>query len=333
MLRNTLAAIAIIAAIVSIGSGAWPLPDFGIADKETPESITLGTPPNELASLIFIAEDQGFFAGNNINATIRTYDTALAAVGGMKKGDVDFSVSTEYPIVAEAFNNGNIGVIGSIDKYETTYLIGRKDLGIENLRDLKGKKIGLGRGGIGEFYLGRFLDLHGMSIHDVTLVDIKPAQLMASLANGSVDAAMIWNIDINTVEKRLNSNAIVWPAQSSQTAFSVVTCRKEWAASHPDAIARFLKSLAQAEQYTINHPAEAKAIVQKRLNYTDAYAAPIWPNHQFSLTLDQSLVAAMEDEARWMIQNNLTAGKTVPDFGQNIYTKGLREVKPDSVNI
>ncbi len=52
------------------------------------------------------------------------------------------------------------------------------------------------------------------------------------------------------------------------------------------------KSLTMAEEFIINHPAEAKAIVQKRLNYTDEYMATVWPKHQ--LTLDQSLLIAME---------------------------------------
>jgi hypothetical protein len=41
----------------------------------------------------------------------------------------------------------------------------------------------------------------------------------------------------------------------------------------------------------------------------------------------------MEDEGRWMIANNLTAEKTIPDFRNYIYTKGLEVVKPDAVNI
>ena len=59
----------------------------------------------------------------------------------------------------------------------------------------------------------------------------------------------------------------------------------------------------------------------------------VWQQNQFSLTLDQSLVLAMEDEARWMIANNLTNATAVPDFRQYIYTDGLESVRPGSVNI
>jgi hypothetical protein len=111
-----------------------------------------------------------------------------------------------------------------------------------------------------------------------------------------------------------------------------MSCRGDWIASHQEQINRLLRSLIQAEEYVIDHPDEAKAIVQKRLNYTDIYMESMWPEHQFSLALDQSLLIAMNDEARWMINNNLTSERTMPNFRDYIYTEGLEEVKPESVN-
>jgi NitT/TauT family transport system substrate-binding protein len=250
---------------------------------------------------------------------------------GLLSGEVDIGLSSEYVFVGKAFNNANIRVIGNIDRYQNVYLIGRKDKGIDNVSDLKGKRIGLTRNTISEFYLGRFLDLHDMSIKDVTLVNMLPSQYIQSITNGSIDALLTGNY-IDKIQERLGNNTVVWPTQNNQKSYYVMSCRSDWITSHSEQISRFLKSLAQAEEYTINHPDEAKAIVQKKLNYTDAYMAEIWPKNEFFLTLDQSLVTAMEDEGRWMIANNLTAEKTIPNFRDYIYLKGLEEVKPESVN-
>jgi NitT/TauT family transport system substrate-binding protein len=91
--------------------------------------------------------------------------------------------------------------------------------------------------------------------------------------------------------------------------------------------------LVQAESYLASHQSEAKAIVRKRMNFDDAYLEMIWQRYQFSLSLDQSLVLAMEDEARWMIKNELTTEKNMPNFVDYIYEDGLRAVKPEAVNI
>ena len=59
----------------------------------------------------------------------------------------------------------------------------------------------------------------------------------------------------------------------------------------------------------------------------------VWSQNQYSLSLDQSLIVAMEDEARWMISNGLTTEKHVPDFLNYIYEDGLRAIKPETVTI
>ena len=129
-------------------------------------------------------------------------------------------------------------------------------------------------------------------------------------------------------------NGIVsWSVQSSQAAYSVLICRNDWIKQHPDLVKRFLNSLAQADGFIAQHPTEAKAILQKQYQYSDDYMAQIWPENQFSLSLDQSLIAALEDEARWMIANNLTAEKQVPNFNNYIYEGALGAIKPEAVNI
>ena len=50
--------------------------------------------------------------------------------------------------------------------------------------------------------------------------------------------------------------------------------------------------------------------------------------------MDISWVAEFsKDEAQWMIKNNLTTEKSIPDFVNYIYVDGLRAVKPEAVSI
>ena len=330
-MKRIVAATAIMVALVLTGFGIWYFMSSLTADSGTTESITIEELPYESYGLIYIAEDQGLFTRNGLNVTMRNYGVPNF-LNGLLSDEVDIGLSSEYVFVRKVLNQANISVIGNIDRYQNVYLIGRKDKGIEKVSDLSGKKIGLTRNTISEFYLGRFLDLHGMSIRDVTLSNMPPSQYMQAITNGSIEALLTGNF-IDQIQERLGNNGVLWPTQNGQNSYYIMSCRSDWAASHPTQVNRFLKSLAQAEDHMINHPNEAKAIVQKRLNYTDAYMAKIWPKNEFSLSLDQSLVVAMEDEGRWMIANNLTTAKTIPDIRDHIYTKGLREVKPESVNV
>jgi ABC-type nitrate/sulfonate/bicarbonate transport system substrate-binding protein len=106
----------------------------------------------------------------------------------MLKGQVDMAWSAEYILVGAALGNQKIQTIGSVAKTEFAYIVARKDRGNENISDLYGKKIGVVRGTVMEFYLGQFLTLHGLSISDVTLVNITLAQSANVVINGTVDA-------------------------------------------------------------------------------------------------------------------------------------------------
>jgi NitT/TauT family transport system substrate-binding protein len=297
------------------------------------DSITIGGPVSDAAALIFTAEDKHFFTANGINLTTKAYDTGLASINALLSNEIDIAGTGEYPFVVKALENDNISIIGSFSRIYNEYLVCGADKRIRNVPDLRGKKIGLPLRTLPEFYLGRFFDLHGMSIRDVTLINLTPAQAVGAVVNGTVDAVVVWEPYVSQIKGQLTNRIITWSVHSGQATYAILICRNDWIKKHPDLIKRVLNSLAQAEEYVVRHPAEAKAILKKQYKHDDAYVARIWPEHQFSLSLDQSLITAMEDEARWIIKNNLTNEKQLPDFLNYIYLDGLKAIKPEVVNI
>lgn len=299
-----------------------------------PEPIVIGVPTMiDSSALIYIADEQGYFAKNGLDVTINEYEAGLYAVNDMLQGKNDISVATEFVLVGTIFRQEQISSIASLAKYESHYLICRKDRGIEDVSDLRGKKIGYARGTSGEFYLSRYLELHGISLSEVNLTEVRPSQYAEAIENGSVDAILSWEPYAGITRDHMGNDVVAWPAQSGQLGYWNAICKEDWAAAHPEAVNRFLKSIDQAVEYTINHPEEAKGISQRRLNASYTYLDDSWKNTQYSLSLDQSLITAMEDEGRWMIANNLTAEKTIPDYRKNVYLAGIEAVKPESVNI
>ena len=271
-----------------------------------PQSITFGNLPLESSGLIYVAEKQGFFKQNGLNLIVKDYDTGLSSVNALLKGDVDIAGASEYPIVRAAFQNESVKTIAVINKSQLEYIIARKDHGIENVSDLRGKTIALPKGTIAEFYLARLLSFESINTSDVTLLNMTLAQSLEALLNGTVDALVNWQPYTNIVESNLGNNAVSWSVQSSQQSFGVMICRNDWITQNPELVKHFLRALNQAEEYVHNDPAGAKEIVKKQMNFSDEHTETVWRQNQFSLSLDQSLVIALENEARWMIANNIT---------------------------
>jgi NitT/TauT family transport system substrate-binding protein len=297
------------------------------------ETVAIGATPIELNALIYVAEECRFFTNNGVRVIFKDYDTGVAAVEGLLRGEVDVALTTEFVIVGKSLQKQDVLDLATIDKSMLFYIIARADRGIKTAADLKGKRIGVPRQTITEFYLGRMLELNGMKIQQVTKVDTKASDPAGAIAGGDVDAVVTWEPHVTQIRQQMGNTIIIWPVQSGQVSYWNIVATGFWIKSHPELGNRFLRSLAQAEEYIIQNPMGAKAILQKFLKLNDIYVATVWPQNQFSLSLDQSLILAMEDEARWMIKNKLTSQKKIPDFMNYIYVDGLKAVKPEAVKI
>ncbi|MDD3135426.1 MAG: ABC transporter substrate-binding protein [Methanoregula sp.] len=298
-----------------------------------PESVTLGVSPFQTSTLIWIAEDQGYFAANGLNVTIRSYDAGLYAVNALIAGDVDIATASEFVFVKKILSGQNLSAVGCIAKTEDEYIVARKDRGIVTVTDLKGKKIGTSKGTNAEFYLGRFLSLNGISPANVTIVDRTPPQLVDAITTGDLDAVTVWEPYSYTAEKNLGASAVSFPAQAGQSYYWLLVTRPDYGKAHPEVITRLLHSFVQAETFVERHPEKAQEIVRNRLHYDPEYTATIWTESQFALSLDQSLVIAMEDESRWLMNNNITPKSAMPVFLDYLNRQGLDTVKPESATI
>ena len=136
-----------------------------------PESITLGGLDSDANLVFLVAENQHYFSENGINFQFQTYATGPDVETALLNDKIDIAGTAEYPVVTSAFANDSLSVITSISQSYVIDLVALNGEGITNISDLKGKKIGVTSGSILEFYLGRFLNLNGMSLGDVTLVN------------------------------------------------------------------------------------------------------------------------------------------------------------------
>jgi NitT/TauT family transport system substrate-binding protein len=332
ILKRVPVIILVFLAVVSCGFGLSACSSG--SDSGKLETLTVAMVPTELNALFYVAEAQKLFAVNGLRVTLKEdYDSGASAAAGMLNGEADIALAAEFPIVRQVFNKKGITSFGTIAKYENTYMIWRTDSGIKTIQDLKGKKVGVTLKTISEFYLGRTLDLNGINIQQVTLIDTRAPDSEKAIVGRKVDAVATWEPWVAKISQRMGKEVITMPLQGGQYAYWNLVSTSGWINKHPDMINRLIKSLVQAESYVTSHQSEAKAIVRKRMNFDDAYLEMIWQRYQFSLSLDQSLVLAMEDEARWMIKNELTTEKNMPNFVDYIYEDGLRAVKPEAVNI
>ncbi|MDQ5986694.1 MAG: hypothetical protein CSYNP_02425 [Syntrophus sp. SKADARSKE-3] len=257
----------------------------------------------------------------------------MASGDALLRCEEDIVWSSEFQVVRRSFEKQSVRILASVNRFEDQYLLAHRSKRIGSISDLAGKKIGVARKSIFEFYLSRFFSLNGMDLKAFTIIDVQFPRAAEQFINGNMDSVVAWTPYASEISTKLGDEVVSWSIQSSQPGYGVIVARKDWVPSKPDVIKRFLRSLAQAEDYLVKNPDASKSIVQKRLNLDGAAIDHLWSEVRFFLSLDQSLVLAMEDQARWMISKRLTATKKLPNFVDYIYEDGLHAVKPEAVNI
>lgn len=298
-----------------------------------PDNLVIVTGSPEFSALTLVADKKGFFAKYGLNVTITDYPTGVIAVDNLMAGNADLAYAAEFVGVSLIGKYPELRIIGSTAKNDVISLVARNDRGIVSPKDLRGKSVAVPKNTQAEFFLGRYLTLNGMNSSDVTLHYLPPADLVQSVVTGQSDAAIIWEPHVYNIEQQLEKNSTTFPAQVGQRFFWLTYTRPDVIRNRPDVLVRYFQALDESGRYMYQNEDESKAIIQERVNLPEGYINSLWKKNQYVLSLDQSLIIAMEDESRWLISNNLTDKKVVPNYLDYLSPESLRNASPVSVNI
>ena len=265
---------------------------------------------------------------------LQTYQTGQEAVAHLATGGLVLACCTEFVLVRHILGGDtHLGCLGILSSGDNNEIIARRDRGISRPEDLRGKTIGVPQSTSAEFFLARFLTLHHISPHEITVVDIEPLDIPEALASGKVDAVQIWEPIVYDVLTRNGANAVSWPAQGGQDLYWLLVGRDDTVRENPAAVAKLLRALLQAADFVREHPREAQAVMARWLKVPiERVQSGKFPK-RYKVFLDQGLLLAMEDEARWLIDNKRTPATRLPDFLDYFSTAPLAGVAPQAVRL
>jgi NitT/TauT family transport system substrate-binding protein len=297
------------------------------------EPVSVGAEFSQVNTLLFVAENMNYFSDKGLDVTLKPYSSGAEALNGMINGEVDIAASSEFSVVNKVLENSSVSIFGTIDRFQQICIVTFRDTRIQDITDLANKSVGLTAGTSAEFFFGRLLELNNINLSHVKRVNMPPNNIVDALINGTVDAVVTWQPYINQIKDVMADDVVEWPAQSGQQIYCSISATNNWIDSHKETLTRFLEAIAQAENYLESNPTNVKDLVKNHLNFTSEHLESVWPDHFFKLSLDQSLILIMEDEARWLIMNNLTSTTIMPNLQDFIYHQSLAQVKPNSVTV
>ena len=300
------------------------------------EGLTLGVEASLLPAAVWVAEKKGYFQEEGLDVSIQEFPSGKLSFQAMLEGKgPDISTVAPTPIVFSSFARQDFYIFATFVYADTDIkVIARSDRGIRIATDLRGKKVGTTAGTTGQFFLGAFLTAKKLSASEVEMVDIAPSELPTALQSGRVDAIVIWEPHAYKAQQLLGDKALRLDSSHVYRTTFNFTVMRDFARDNPRALRKFLRATDKATTFVRDHPEESQALVAERLNLDREVTAALWGDFVFGISLDQSLILTLEDEARWAIANGL-AGENVavPNYLDYIHVDALEDVKPEAVTV
>jgi NitT/TauT family transport system substrate-binding protein len=297
------------------------------------EKIRIAVHSPESDALLYLAKSRGLLEAYGIEATFETCANESEALQAVVDGSAQLATLSDFSFARAAIVTRNLSVLATIARADISQLVARRDHGIVTTSDLKGRRIGVTRKGIGEFLLSRFLAFHDLRLDDVQLLDTPAAEMMTALEDGRIDAAFTWEPHIFEIRSRLGLKAVSWPNTSAEEIYVLLVGQSPWVQEHHVPLGGLLSALVEAEVNLEAEPPVAKASIAAQLGFGRDYIDAVWRRHHYEVTLPQALLLALEDEARWSMRQMPELAGRMPNFLRAIAREPMENVHPESITI
>ncbi len=231
------------------------------------DRVRIGVPLFPTVSYpVFIAQERGFFDKNGLKAEIIRINSEPTTYQALISGDIDATSGAPTGLVQSNIQGVPVVSLGSWDNLVSYTMISRDK--IDNLSQLRGKKIGINRlGGKSSLILRVMLEDAGLNTSkDVTLLQLGGSQeRLAALIRGGIDAAPV-DFVFEPKMKQLGFNLVAGQKTPfmngpiTVTVASLKANRGKWV--------RFVKAYLEATHYMMTNK-EGSIEVLKRIVQTD----------------------------------------------------------------
>jgi NitT/TauT family transport system substrate-binding protein len=207
-----------------------------------------------------LAKEAGIFKKNGLDVTLKMIpqkDRHLA----IASGDVQCAATT-----VETWIVWNAGGVATKQIFQMDKSYGADGMAVRNniakIADLKGKTVAASAPGTAPYFtLAWFLKKNGLSVKDVTVVNLEPAAAAQAFVAGQNDAAMTYEPYLSTVRDAPQSGKIIATTLDYPMIMDTFGCTPKFLADNPKAAQALANSYFEAVDMIRKDPAKSYEIM------------------------------------------------------------------------
>ena len=228
------------------------------AAQET--NVTIGISGWTGFAPLTLAKEAGIFKKNGLDVTIKKIPQASRHLA-IQSGDVQCAATTVETWIIWNANGVPTKQIFQLDKsYGADGMVVRNN--IDSIKDLKGKKVAASAPGTAPYFtLAWFLKKNGLSVKDVTVVNLEPGPAAQAFVAGQNDAAVTYEPYLSSVRAAPQSGKIIATTLDYPMIMDTFGCTPKFLDSNPKAAKALADSYFQAVEMIANEPQKSYEIM------------------------------------------------------------------------
>lgn len=235
----------------------------------------------------FVAKDKGMFDKQKLDVTLTRIALASNVPSAIVSGSVQIGMGTTPMLLQTAEGGLGLVAVAGASRFKKTNPVSnvlvRQGLKVANAGDLRGKKVGVpGFNSMFDVIFRKWLLNNKVQLNQVTFVEAPFPQMKDLLKNGTLDAVLAIEPFRSGIVKDNAGYAVAdFIGEVREDILGALwMAPAEWAAKNPQAVRAFREAYAEAIQYALKNPEEAKVIEKKYLGVT----SPVVPSYSLEVT-------------------------------------------------
>ena len=207
-----------------------------------------------------LAKEAGIFKKNGLDVTIKKIPQASRHLA-IQSGDIQCAATTVETWISWNANGVATKQLFQLDKsFGADGMVVRGD--IATIKDLKGKTVAASAPGTAPYFgLAWFLKKNGLTVKDVTIVNMEPGPAAQAFIAGQNDAAMTYEPYLSSVRAAPQSGKIIATTIDYPMVMDTFGCTPAFIAANEKAVKAFADSYFEAVEMIGKDPAKSNEIM------------------------------------------------------------------------
>ena len=297
------------------------------ASAQTRMTIATGVDP--VFSAYYVAQEEGLFKKHGLDVRINTGPSGSAMVAFLVNGQIESAFGSEIAGVSNHNLDPNVVVVAQATRLvRWIAVVGRN---IENLDQLKGKKVGIARGSGGEVFWLAMIDKLKLNAADYTVVNVEAPEMVAALERGNIDAYAVWEPWVTRGLAAVKNTKVLRDQEGILEQGVYVYMNRGWITKNPAAAESFVRALIEAtDLINKDRPRAARAVSNFLKNLDAPLVEQLMTKLRFDVVMDDFTINLFRlAESQLKQQNKLSKPL---NYGAFVYPDLLRKVAPGKVD-